>query len=413
MMHAALGIWILSAVICVGRSQHDLNDTQTDQDTQIDNSANSISLVAAANKRFAFRLYRQLAAHADSRGKNIFFSPSSVSVALATLSVGARGPTHKQIFNGLGFNSTLLTQADVDQAFHALLERANKTSNGDTSEGTAVFVGNNLKPRPEFLETLKQSYHADGFTVDFANAIDSASTINEYVKAKTNGKIEDLVKDPDPMTVMYLISYIYFKGKWATSFNPKRTHRSTFTVDKNTKVPVQMMTMENRFPVYRDQEINTSILRLPFNGSYSMLLMLPDNMATLESVVSPGHVNKWLKFMKTRSYHIFIPKFSIKTSYTLNDVLTGMGMTDMFSDHADFNGIAEDVELKVSEVVHQATLDVDEAGATAAAATGVTIILKSTIVYPVLKFDRPFMVMITEHNTKNILFVGKIINPNI
>lgn len=206
MTHAALGIWILSAVICVGRGHHE------SQDTALDNSGNSVSLVAAANKEFAYRLYSQLAAHADSQGKNIFFSPSSVSVALAALSVGAQGDTHRQLFSGLGFNSTLLTQTDVDQAFHALLERANKTSNGDTSEGTAVFMDNNLKPRPEFLETLKQSYLADGFTVDFANATDSAKTINEYVKEKTNGKIEDLVKDLDPMTVMYLISYIYFKG---------------------------------------------------------------------------------------------------------------------------------------------------------------------------------------------------------
>lgn len=208
MMHAALGIWILSAVICVGRGDHHHGD----QDTALDNSANSVSLVAAANKEFAFRLYSQLAAHADSQGKNIFFSPSSVSVALATLSVGAREETHKQIFSGLGFNSTLLTQADVNQAFHTLLEKANKTSGEDTSEGTAVFVDDNFKPRPEFLETLKQSYFADGFTVDFANAADSANTINEYVKGKTNGKIEELVSNPDPMTVMYLISYIYYKG---------------------------------------------------------------------------------------------------------------------------------------------------------------------------------------------------------
>ncbi|KAG8012213.1 Alpha-1-antitrypsin-like protein, partial [Nibea albiflora] len=108
-----------------------------------------------------------------------------------------------------------------------------------------------------------------------------------------NGKIQDLVEDVDPLTVMYLISYIYFKGKWVTSFDPKRTHRSTFTVDENTKVPVQMMNSENKFDVYRDQSINTSVLRLPFKGSYSMLLMLPDDMATLERAVSPSHVTKW------------------------------------------------------------------------------------------------------------------------
>lgn len=216
-MHAALGIWILSAVICVGRGHHHIDHDnvkdQTDQDTAPDSSSDSVSLVTAANKEFAYRLYRKLAAHADSQGKNIFYSPVCVSVALAALSVGARGETHRQLFSGLGFNNTLLTQADVDQAFQRLLERASKTSNEDTSEGTAVFVDNRFKARPEFLETLKQSYFAEGFNVDFTKTTDSANTINKYVEEKTKGKIDKLVDRLDPSTVMYLISYIYFKGK--------------------------------------------------------------------------------------------------------------------------------------------------------------------------------------------------------
>lgn len=215
MMHAAVGIWILSAVICVGRGHHHVDhhgNDQTDQDTAVDSSANSLSRVTSANKEFAFRLYRKLAAHADSEGKNIFFSPVSVSVALAALSVGAAGETHRQLFSGLGFNNSLLTQSDVDQAFQMLLQRAD-TSQEDTSQGTAVFVDNRFKPQPEFLETLKQSYFTDGFNVDFTQTKDSADTINKYVEEKTNGKIDKLVESMDPSTVMYLLSYIYYKGK--------------------------------------------------------------------------------------------------------------------------------------------------------------------------------------------------------
>ncbi|XP_070760325.1 serpin A3-5-like [Enoplosus armatus] len=413
MMRAALGIWIISAVICVGRGHHHAGHHTTDQDTALDSSANSVSLVTSANKEFAYRLYRKLAAHANSEGKNIFFSPVSVSVALAALSVGARGETHHQLFSGLGFNNSLLTQTDVDQAFQMLLEKANKTSNEDTSEGTAVFVDNRFKPRPEFLETLKQSYFADGFNVDFTKETDSANTINKYVEEKTNGKIDKLVESLDPGTVMYLISYIYYKGKWATPFDPKLTKEDVFMVDENTKVPVQMMNMEDTFDTYYDQGINTSVLHLPFNSSYSMLLLLPDEMATLENVICPGHVTKWLKWMKSRTYDVYIPKFSIKTSYSLTDVLTEMGMTDMFGDRADLSGISEGQKLVVSEVVHQATLDVDEAGATAAAATGIGITLMSLRYVPVLKFNRPFMVVITERSTEKVLFMGKIINPNI
>ncbi|XP_051277318.1 alpha-1-antitrypsin-like protein CM55-MS [Dicentrarchus labrax] len=415
MMHAALSIWILSAVICVGRGHHHIGhvtvEDPAEQDTAL--SSNSISRVTAANKEFSYRLYRKLAAHADSQGKNIFYSPVSVSVALAALSVGARGDTHRQLHSGLGFNNTLLTQADVDQAFQVLLNRANTTSSEDISAGTAVFVDNSFKPRPEFLETLKQSYFADGFNVDFTKTVESANTINKYVEEKTNGKIDELVGNLDPSTVMYLISYIYFKGKWATPFDPELTKQDMFMVDENTKVPVQMMNNEGRFDTYYDQGINTSVLHLPFNSTYSMLLLLPDDMATLENTICPGHVTKWLKWMKPRTYDVFVPKFSIKSSYKLNNVLTEMGMTDMFGDRADLSGIAEGQKLAVSEVVHQATLDVDEAGATAAAATGIGITLLSFRHVPVMKFDRPFMVVIAVRDTENVLFMGKIINPNI
>ncbi|XP_045891143.1 serpin A3-5-like isoform X1 [Micropterus dolomieu] len=409
MMRAALGIWIFSAVICVGRSHHHIGHDSANQDTALDSSANSLSLVTSANKEFAYRLYRKLAAHADSVGKNIFYSPASVTAALAALSVGARGETHKQLFSGLGFNNTLLTQTDVNQVFQVLLERENKTS----SEGTAVFVDNKFKPRPEFLGALKQYYYADGFSVDFTKTTDSANTINKYVEEKTNGKIDKLVENLDPNTVMYLISYIYYKGKWATPFDPKLTKEDTFNVDANTKVPVQMMNMEKNVEIYNDQGINTSVLHLPFNSTYSMLLLLPDDMATLERNIGAGYITKWLKWTKSKKYNIYIPKFSIKASFTLNDVLTEMGMTDMFGDRADLSGISEAQNLVVSEVVHQATLDVDEVGATAAAATGIGITLMSFQHIPVLKFNRPFMVVITERSTENVLFMGKIINPNI
>ncbi|TWW53068.1 Serine protease inhibitor A3M [Takifugu flavidus] len=399
-MNAARCVWILSIIICVARGHvgNDIGQNQKEQDTSADNSTESLSLVTAANREFAFRLYRSLAANPDSQGKNIFFSPVSVSVALAALAVGARGETHRQLFRGLVFNSTWLSQTDVDQAFQSLFEKTKK-ANEVTSEGTAVFMDNLFKPQPEFLDTLKKSYFADGFNVDFTKSSESVNTINKYVEEKTSGKIDKLVESLDPTTVMYLISYIYFKGKWETPFDPDLTKEDLFMVDEKTKIPVQMMNIEKRFETYRDQMFNTSVLHLPFNSSHSMLLLLPDDMAKLENAISAAHVTKWLKW----KYSVYIPKFSIKASYSLKTVLTEMGMVDMFGDRADLSGIAGGQQLAVSEVVHQATLDVDEAGATAAAATGITITLHSYNYVPVLKFNRPFMVIITDHSSDNIL----------
>lgn len=165
------------------------------------------------NLEFACSLYNQLVAQPDNQGKNVFFSPLSVSLVLAALSVGAKGQTHQQLFTGLGFNSSLLTQEQVDQAFQTILTQLNQKIGVNLTVGSALFLQNTFTPRPEFLEDLKRFYLSEGVTVDFTNTAKAIDTINTYVGDKTKGKIDKLVKDLDPTTVMYLLSYIYFKGK--------------------------------------------------------------------------------------------------------------------------------------------------------------------------------------------------------
>ncbi|XP_038164207.1 serine protease inhibitor A3M-like [Cyprinodon tularosa] len=176
-----------------------------------------------------------------------------------------------------------------------------------------------------------------------------------------------------------------------------------------------MMSHRTYYGTYVDQEIHTSVLHLHLSNSYSMLLLLPDNMTMLENNISPAHVNKWMKSIKYWEWKIFVPKFSIKTSSKLNDVLKGMGITDVFGVRANLSGLAEEKNLTVSEVVHQATLDVNEAGVYAAAVTGIISVNFCARRSPILelKFNRPFMVIITERNAENILFIGKIVNPII
>ncbi|XP_038136970.1 serine protease inhibitor 2.1-like isoform X2 [Cyprinodon tularosa] len=413
-MMRALGVlWVLLAAVCVGRSDHHIGHGVEARDNAADDSDNNLSLVTSANKDFAFRLYKKLSDHSDSQGKNIFFSPASISAALAALSVGARGETHQQLFSALGYSSSQLAQTDVDQAFRTLL--ANTAAHNDLTKGSAVFVDKLFKPKPEFLDVLKQSYSAEGFSVDFLNSTEAANTINQYVSDKTNGKINKLVESLDPNTVMYLLSYIYYKGKWETPFNPYDTREDDFNVEENKKVRVQMMSHRTYYGTYVDQEIHTSVLHLHLSNSYSMLLLLPDNMTMLENNISPAHVNKWMKLMKYWEWKIFVPKFSIKTSSNLNDVLKGMGITDVFGDQANLSGLAEKKNLTVSEVVHQATLDVNEVGVYAGAVTLIrySLIIPREAPIPELKFNRPFMVIITERNAENILFIGKIINPII
>ncbi|KAM4745813.1 LOW QUALITY PROTEIN: serine protease inhibitor A3K-like [Anableps anableps] len=390
---------------CIGRGQQQQEHAEEAQDTLADSGDNRISLVIFANKEFAFQLYKKLADLAASEGKNILFSPVSVSAALAALSVGARGETHQQLFSGLSVNSSQVDQMDVNQAFRTFI--GNMVSHKELRQGTTVFVDNLLKPKPDFLHVLKQCYFTGSFNVDFMNPIESVNIINRYVSEKTNGKINQFEEGLDPNTVLYLLSYIYFRGKclvWGLGAVFQKLGDS---------VLISMMRIEDDVDIYYDEAIAT--LHLPFNNSYSMLLLSHDHMDTLENNISPAHVTRWLECMKQRTYKISVPKFSIKTSYKLHDVLTKMGMADLFGAPADLSGIADGHKLVLSlccKVVHQATLDVDETGATAAAGTDVGIILKS-LSAPELKFNHPFVVIITERFAENLLFMGKIVNPNI
>ena len=160
---------------------------------------------------FAFNLYKHISAQPDSQSKNVFFSPLSVSVALAALSLGARGKTHQQLFEGLGFNSTEIST--VNQAFQHIHHNLNSKTDVDLSLGNALFIGQDFKPRPDFLVSMKRFYQSEGFNTNFSKVEEAKDLINNYVSNKTNGKITDLVQDVDPLTVMYLINYVYFKGE--------------------------------------------------------------------------------------------------------------------------------------------------------------------------------------------------------
>ncbi|KAJ8262916.1 hypothetical protein COCON_G00153730 [Conger conger] len=364
------------------------------------------------NLDFAFRLYKHISAHPDSQSKNVFFSPLSVSVALAALSVGARGKTHQQLFEGLGFNSTEITTEEVNQAFQHIHHNLNEKTDVDLSLGNALFIGQDFKPRPEFLESMKRYYESEGFSTDFSKPEEAKEQINKYVNEKTKGKISELVQDVDPQVVMYLINYIYFKGKWEIPFDPKATKEHDFHVDDKTTVSVPMMHKQEYFHVYHDEDISTHVLQLHYNESVSMMLVLPEKgLQGLEEVVCKNHLKKWMTSVEKKKYHVYVPKLSLKTSYQLKEILSEMGITDIFGDTADLTGISEGGKLAVSKVMQKATLDVDEAGATAAAGTGIEMMPTSVQFPKSLKFDHPFMVFVLNRETRSILFMGKIVNP--
>ncbi|XP_036419116.1 alpha-1-antitrypsin homolog isoform X1 [Colossoma macropomum] len=366
--------------------------------------------LAPHNADFTFSLYRKLAAHPETQGKNIFFSPLSISMALSMLALGAKGETHSQIFSTLGYSA--LTPDQVNEGYEHLFHMLGHSQDAMLLEaGSAVAVREGFKAVDKFLKDAQHYYQGEALSVDFSKPTVAEQEINKYIAKKTKDMITDMIKELDQDTMMMLINYIYFRGKWKKPFDIKYTEKADFHVDENTTVTVNMMRKETYYEYYRDRNNFTSIIMVPYKGDTSMMIVLPDEgkMQELEKNIDKDHLKYWHDKLYGRYVKLFMPKFSISASFSLADTLMEMGIVSAFSSSADFSGINEETNLKVSKVLHQAVLKVDEKGTEAAAVT--TSLKIPYSVSPTMNVNRPFLVFIVEESTKSILFMGKITNP--
>lgn len=413
---AALGILmagICPTVLCFSDDTWGINILlHEDQDNGTPDD--SLTL-ASINTDFTFSLYRQLAW--KNPDKNIFFSPLSISAALALVSLGAKGKSLEEILEGLKFNLTETTEADIHQGFGHLLQRLSQPADQEQiSVGNAMFIEKHLQVLAEFHEKTRTLYQTEAFTADFQQPREAKNLINDYVKNQTQGMIKELISDLDDRTLMVLVNYIYFKGKWKISFDPQDTSESEFYLDAKRSVKVPMMKMKNiRIPYFRDEELNCSVVELKYTGNASALFILPDQgrMQQVEASLQPETLKKWRKTLRTRKIsELYLPKFSISTDYRLEDVLPDLGIKEIFSKQADLSGITGAKDLIVSQVVHKAVLDVAETGTEAAAATGAGFGFRSRRLQAItVRFNRPFLIVISHTDVQTNLFMAKVINP--
>ncbi|XP_066532345.1 alpha-1-antitrypsin homolog [Hoplias malabaricus] len=364
------------------------------------------------NADFAFSLYKNLAADPKSKGKNIFFSPLSISMALSMLALGAKGDTHSQIFSSLGYSN--LTSDQVNEGFEHLLHMLGHSQEAMQLEaGSALAIREGFKPLDKFLKDTQHFYQGEAFTVNYSKPDVTVQEVNNYIAKKTKDKITDMVKTLDQDTVMLLINYIYFRGKWEKPFRVENTRKADFHVDKDTVVRVDMMNKRGYYDSFYDRDNDTWVIMLPYKGKTSMMIVLPKegNMEEMEKHICKDHLQKWHSKMYRSEVDLFMPKFSISSSNCLTETLKEMGIVSAFSDTADFSGISEETKLKASKVLHQAVLKVDEKGTEAAATTKIEVWPLSSLWPPSFEINRPFLVFIVEDNTKSILFMGKINNP--
>ncbi|XP_007956754.1 thyroxine-binding globulin-like [Orycteropus afer afer] len=371
--------------------------------------------MSSGNADFAFNLYRRFTV--ETPNKNIFFSPVSISTALAMLSLGARSNTQTQILESLGFNLTVTSMAEIQQGFQHLICSLNLPKKElELHMGNALFIGKQLKPLAKFLDDVKSLYETDVLSTDFSNVSAAKQEINSHVEKQTKGKVVGLIQDLKPNTIMVLVNYICFEAQWANPFDPSKTEEgSSFLVDKTTTVQVPMMHQMGQYYHLVDTELNCTVLQMDYSEKALALFVLPKEgqMELLEGSMSSKTLKKWNRLLQKGWVDLFVPKFSISATYDFGSILLKMGIQDAFADHADFPGLTEDKGLRLSKAAHKAVLDIGEKGTKGVAISEDRFLdqPEMTLLHPIIRCDRPFLLLILEKSTRSILFLGKVVDP--
>ncbi|HUK21946.1 MAG TPA: serpin family protein [Gemmatimonadales bacterium] len=375
--------------------------------------------IVGADNQFAFSVFREIAAQSGP-DSNIFISPLSVAMALGMAYNGAAGTTAAEMQQTLALQG--LTLADVNGSYQSLIALLGGLDRQVTFKlANSVWYDEAFTPYPAFLSATRTYFDATVQSLDFTSPSASA-TINNWVTTQTNGKITAIVPDPiPPLTVMYLVNAIYFKGSWTTQFDSTRTKPAPFHLRNGSTTNVPTMAHGQWVAVKYLDDGNVSVIDLPYGGkAFSMTIVLPNTAAGIDSLVpslTGSRWNTWITGLDSiTAEDVTLPKFTVSYESVMNGVLQTLGMPSAFDcgNSSDFTHLANVSigQLCISEVRHRAFVDVNEQGTEAAAATSVGFI---DVCYacgpPLITIDRPFVFVIRERFSGTILFVGRMMNP--
>jgi serpin B len=388
------------------------------RETSPDVSEADLALLIEGNSAFAFDLYQALR---EEEG-NLFYSPHSISVALAMTYAGARGETAQQMADTLKF---LLEQDRLHPAFNWLdaeLAKRSEGAQGKDGEGFRLNIVNAIWGQKDysfltnFLDVLAENYGAGLRILDFITETEkSRVTINDWVSDQTEDRIKDLIPQGaiDALTRLVLTNAIYFNAAWEYPFDKKMTANGPFYLLDGGQVTVPMMRQTESFG-YTQGEGYQAVELLYDGDELSMVIILPEDgqFEAFEEGLEAQKVSDITSDLQLAQVTLTMPKFEFDSEFSLKDTLASMGMPIAFSGAADFSGMTGTPDLCISAVLHKAFVSVDEAGTEAAAATAVIVGETAIPEQPVeVTIDHPFIFLIRDIETGAILFVGRVLNP--
>ncbi|KYF52454.1 serine protease [Sorangium cellulosum] len=375
--------------------------------------------LVSGNSAFALDLYQEL----REEPGNVFYSPYSISTALAMTWAGAKGETETAMADTLRFD---LGQDKLHPAFNWIdqeLESRGQGAQGADGEGFRLNVVNALWGQigygfeAPFLDTLALNYGAGMRVVDFlGHKQEAVDLINGWVSDQTEGKIEKLVPVDaiTPETVLVLTNAIYFNAAWRTPFEPTATADGPFEKADGTEVTVPLMHANLEMP-YAEGD-GYQAVAMPYDGDeLSMVLVLPakGTLDAFEASLDAAKVDGIVGAMSEHLVETTMPKFKFEYELSLKKTLEAMGMEIAFTaGAADFTGINAQGQPYIQDVLHKAFVGVNEAGTEAAAATAVIVGDESAPQPASLALVNPFLFLIRDNATGSILFVGRVADPS-
>jgi len=361
------------------------------------------------NTDFALKIFKGLSD--EDKNLNVFISPISISLAIAMAYNGSKNQTQQGIAEALGFEDYNIDE--LNESFKILLSSmANIDEMVELYTGNSIWFEEDFTIEKDFTDLAENYYNASIYNVDFDNQ-DTAGKMNNWVSEATKGKISNIVNQGALTdSVMYLINAIYFKGEWKDKFKTENTKEDDFfLIDRDIK-KVQMMENNEEYKYYDGSDFQ--MIRIPYGrDKTAMYVFLPD-----EDIEIAGFVNRLSSDLLNESIAeaadadaiLKFPRFNIEYgTKSLIGPLKDLGMVNAFiADKADFDSIAP--LMFISQIDHKAIIEVNEEGTVAAAATSVG--MGATAVQPVeFIVNRPFVLLIRDDRTENILFIGKILEP--
>ena len=392
-----------------------------------------------SNTAFGLNLYGQLATGPG----NLFFSPYSISTCLAMTYAGARGDTEQQMAQVFGFGTD---QQQFSSSFGELqreLEGLQKQQGVELDIANALWTQEGYPFLPAFLQTARGQYQANVNQANFiTGAVAATAAINRWVAQETKDRIQDILPPGslNSLTRLVLANAVYFKGAWAKPFDKAETSTQPFYASSTDEVDAPLM---QKLDVLNYMETSDfQAVELPYGGGsaasrrhtgegvaradvvapsgrspLSMVILLPrqvDGYGQLEQQLSPEFLSSALGQMTRHNVQVFLPRFTLQSTFYLAKTLAEMGMPDAFGPGADFSGIDGTTNLSISQVFHKAWGEVDEQGTEAAATTVVTVV--TSVVGPppsteIFRADHPFIFFIRDTQSGSILFLGRLVDP--